>query len=117
MVESLKQGQIWVSDQRPGSPVLAGKVRPVVVVQDDHVNLANPQTVIVVPLTSQIEPGKAYLRPVIQARDKLLLDSQVMVDQVCAVDRRKLRVGPLASLAPEEWTRVRLALVMVLGLV
>ena len=117
MVGEVKQGEIWVSDQRPGSPALAGKIRPVLIVQDDHLSGRGLTTVLIAPMTTKINRGWPDLRPVISAGEMLKMDSQVMVDQVTTVEREKLLRGPLKKITAEEWMRVRLALAAVFGLV
>ena len=116
MVGRLKQGEIWVSDLRPGGPVLDGKLRPVVIVQADRVS-SGLATVLVAPLTSQKLSIKGRIRPLVKAGGKLKQDSRVMVDQIRPVPLNRFGGGSFHRLSPEEWDQVKSAIVAVFGLV
>ncbi len=100
----VSQGDVvWASLLAPtGSG--PGLRRPVVIVQGDAFNASRLQTVVVVPLTSNLRwaaaPGNVVLRA---SRTGLPKDSVANVSQVVALDRSILaeRVGrlPAAELA------------------
>jgi mRNA interferase MazF len=52
----------------------------------------------------------------VSARDRLLKDSQVVVDQPRALDRARLGDGPLTTLTDAEMTAVEKSLKAVLGM-
>ena len=74
-----------------------GKKRPVVVVQTDLLNEVHPSTVVC-PVTSQVKPGIAILR-VRVTKGGLDKPSDILVDQVRAIDNRRLlkRLGRLTQ--------------------
>jgi mRNA interferase MazF len=74
-----------------------GKKRPVVVVQTELLNGVHPST-IVCPMTSQLIPGIAILR-VRVASGGLDKPSDILVDQVRAIDNRRLiqKIGRLTK--------------------
>ena len=61
----------------------------------------HPST-IVMPLTTQLIGSAEPLRLRVRARDRLAKDSDVLIDQIRAIDNRRLVEGPLASLSEEE---------------
>ena len=54
------------------------------------------------------EPGK--LRPVLVAQSRLEADSDILIDQVRAINNRRLIDGPLLTCTPEMMARVYAAL-------
>lgn len=73
-------------------------------------------TIIVLPLTTQIENAERRLRPLLMPRDELLFESQVLVDQPRSLDRAKFGKGPLTRLTESEMKEVEHSLSLILGL-
>jgi len=95
----MKQGEIWLADLNPPSGTEPGKIRPVVIVQSNLLNGFHPSTIIC-PITTQVEPDTEILRIHLNdAINKLGKKSDVIVDQVRAIDNRRLlrRKGILSS--------------------
>jgi len=90
-------GHLYVADLNPRFGTEPGKVRPVVVVQTDALNRSHPSTIIC-PLTTKVA-GFANLLRVALPKGVSGLDrpSDILVDQVKAIDNRRLRrvLGPL----------------------
>ena len=116
MAGSIKRGQIWVANLNPRRGSEIGKVRPVLIVQGDWLSEAQSRTLVVLPLTTSVQPKVEPLRVTIAARDGLLTDSQVIVEQPRTLDRRQLGDGPLAELSTDEMARVEESLLAVLGI-
>lgn len=112
----MKRGEIWVGNLNPNRGAEIGKVRPVLVIQEDHLTQAGLPTVVVLPLTTQVRPNLQHLRVLIRARDRLQQDCQVMVDQPRTLDRTRFGEGPLTVLTPAELAQVNQALHVLLGL-
>jgi len=69
----------------------SGKVRPVIVVQTNFLNEHHPSTIIC-PLTTKVRPGATLLRIHLSAGTAgLSQDSDIMMDQVRAIDNRRLK--------------------------
>ncbi len=99
----MRQFDIWLADLNPPRGTEPGKVRPVVVVQTDLLNGLHPST-LVCPVTSQCIPDVEILRLHLDtAWSGLDLPSDVMVDQIRAVDNRRMieRVGRLPEHATD----------------
>lgn len=91
----IKQFDIWLADLNPARGTEPGKTRPVVIVQIDLLNNEHPST-IVCPVTTNVQPEAELLRVHLKKGqlDKL---SDVLVDQIRAIDNRRLlkRIGQL----------------------
>ncbi len=86
----IRQFDIWMADLNPRMGTEPGKVRPVVVVQSDLLNGGHPSTVIC-PITTQVQPDAEILRiHIVRPRLGLKEDSDIMIDQVRAIDNRRL---------------------------
>lgn len=86
----IRQFQIWIADLNPRMGTEAGKVRPVIVVQTDLLNKEHPST-LVCPITTKIKPASEILRIHMKGTHfGLKEDSDIMIDQVRAVDNKRL---------------------------
>lgn len=112
----MKRGEIWVGNLNPNRGAEIGKVRPVLIVQEDRLIDAGLPTVVVLPLTTRTRLSLQHLRVLIRARDRLQQDCQVMVDQPRTLDRNRLGEGPLTRLTSDELAQVDQALQVLLGL-
>jgi mRNA interferase MazF len=86
----MKQFEIWIADLNPRMGTEAGKVRPVVIVQTNLLNNVHPST-LVCPVTTDVIPQSAILRVHLRkAKSGLRQDSDIMIDQLRAIDNRRL---------------------------
>lgn len=95
----LEKFGIYLADLNPGTGTEPGKIRPVVVVQTDLLNSIHSSTVIC-PLTSQVTRGAEPLRVYVSSKESLLgKDSDILVDQIRAIDNRRFikKIGSLGS--------------------
>jgi mRNA interferase MazF len=115
-VALVRRGEIWTANLNPNKGSETGKIRPVLILQDDVLTTAGLPTILIVPMTTQFRPGTAALRVAISARDRLRADCYAMVEQVRAVDRGRIGEGPLAVLTPDEIARVEKSLRAALGM-
>lgn len=113
----MRRGEIWIARLNPNQGAEAGKLRPVIILQDDAMLTSELHTVIVIPLTTQFRPAFEPLRIRIAARDRLLKDSCAMVEQPRALDRSRFGDGPLTTLTHEEMAAVEKSLKAVLGMI
>lgn len=87
----MKKYEIWLADLNPQMGTESGKVRPVIVVQTNFLNEHHPSTIIC-PLTTKVRPGATLLRIHLSAGTAgLSQDSDIMMDQVRAIDNRRLK--------------------------
>ena len=91
-------GEVWLANLNPGRGTEAGKMRPVLIVQGQALLDAGHPSTLVVPLTTKLMNDAAPLRLRVPARERLDQDSDLLVDQLRAIDNRRLSTGPLARL-------------------
>ena len=112
----MRRGQVWVANLNPGRGREIGKIRPVLVLQADELTGIGSPMVVVLPMTTQVYPGYKRWRITVPARDRLLKDCQVVVDQPRALDRERCGEGPLTTLTKEELQSVERAFLGICGL-
>ena len=111
-----KRGEIWLADLNPRRGTEPGKTRPVLIVQAQALLDAEHPSTLVVPLTTQLIEAVEPLRVRIRAAGPLKKDSDALIDQVRAIDNRRLVQGPLSRLAPPQVDVIARALLEVLEL-
>ena len=92
----IKQFDIWIADLEPRRGTETGKIRPVLIVQTNLL-IDHPST-IVCPITTNVIPESEILRVhLTKGIANLKSDSDIMIDQVRAIDNRQLtsKVGEL----------------------
>jgi mRNA interferase MazF len=116
VVALMRRGEVWTANLNPNKGAEIGKVRPVVVIQDDHLTQAGLPTILVLPLTTQFRPALAPLRIKLDPRDRLVMGCYVMLEHPRALDRSRFGEGPLAILTAEEMAAVEKSLRAVMGM-
>ncbi len=111
-----RRGEVWLANLNPGKGTEPGTVRPVLLVQNQALLDAEHPSTLVVPLTTNRVGGAEPLRLRVAARDRLDRESELLVDQLRAIDNRRLIDGPLARLDAGELRQVDAAVAEVLGL-
>ena len=111
-----KRGEIWLVDLNPGRGTGPGKTRPVLIVQAQALLDAEHPSTLVVPLTTRLVEAAEPLRVRIQASGGLKNESDALIDQVRAIDNRRLVQGPLSRLQPPQIDAVAEALLEVFDL-
>lgn len=105
-----------MANLNPNRGAEIGKTRPVLILQADWLSRSQDHTVIVLPLTSQVRHDAEPLRVMLPARDRLLRDSQIVVEQPRTLDRRRIGDGPLTMLTANELYAVERSLLAVTGM-
>ena len=111
-----RRGEIWLADLNPRLGTEAGKTRPVLIVQAQALLDADHPSTLVVPLTTKLIDDAQPLRLRIPAAGALKKNSDALIDQVRAIDNRRLIRGPLTRLLPIQIEAVGKALLDVLEL-
>ena len=110
------RGEIWVADLSPRRGTEPGKTRPVLIVQAQALLDAGHPSTLVAPLTTSLVENADPLRIRIAATGGLQRDSDALIDQLRAIDNRRLIRGPLARLGPRVMRQVGQALLDVIDL-
>jgi mRNA interferase MazF len=86
----IKKFFVYTADLNPRFGTEPGKIRPVVVVQTDSLNLVHPSTLIC-PLTTKVYPDSDLLRVHLRKGEAgLPSPSDILVDQIRAIDNQRL---------------------------
>jgi mRNA interferase MazF len=90
--------EIWIADLNPRIGIEPGKTRPVLIIQTNLLNKIPHPSTVVSPLTTHIQKESEILRVHIRkGTSNLNRDFDVMIDQVRAIDNRRLikKIGVL----------------------
>jgi mRNA interferase MazF len=112
----IKRGEVWLANLNPRRGTEAGKTRPVLIVQAQALIDAGHPSTLVAPLTTNVVDDAEPLRIRVRAQSSLRRNSDVLIDQIRAIDNRRLVVGPLSRLDEATMARVATALREVLDL-
>jgi mRNA interferase MazF len=111
-----KRGEVWLGKLNRQRGTAPGKTRPVLIVQAQALlDAAHPST-IVIPLTTNLIDDAAPLRIRLKAADKLRQPSDLLIDQIRAIDNRRLIEGPLTRLDQDAMQQVADAILQTLDL-
>lgn len=109
----IRQFDIWLADLNPARGTEPGKTRPVVVVQTDLLNDTHVSTLIC-PVTTQVNKEIKLLRVHLK-KGQLEHISDVLVDQIRAIDNRRL-LKKLGQLTKEQKQTLKTNLRIVLDI-
>jgi mRNA interferase MazF len=88
---NIRKFHIYLADLNPAAGTEPGKVRPVVVLQTDLLNNTHPSTIIC-PLTTKVVAQADILRVHVSHKNSGLdVDSDILVDQIRAIDNRRFK--------------------------
>jgi mRNA interferase MazF len=110
------RGEVWLANLDPGHGTEPGKTRPVLIVQAQALLSAGHPSTLVVPLTTKLVDDAEPLRVRVTATARLRRDSDLLMDQLRAIDNRRLIKAPMARLSRAVMTRVNEALREILDL-
>lgn len=111
-----RRGEVWLADLNPRRGTEPGKTRPVLVVQAQALLDAGHPSTLVVPLSTRLEDDAVPLRIRVPAGGKLRKESDLLIDQLRAIDNHRLVEGPLTRLPPAQLQKVDQALSEILDL-
>lgn len=103
-------GEVWLANLNPGKGTEPSKIRPVLIVQGQALLDAQHPSTLVVPLTTQLIDDAEPLRIRITAQGRLTANSDLLLDQLRAIDNRRLLDGPLLRCDGEMMVRVYAAI-------
>jgi mRNA interferase MazF len=112
----LNRGEVWLADLNPKRGTEPGKTRPVLIVQAQALLDAQHPSTLIVPLTTVLVEGAEPLRIRVPAVGRLRRTSDLLIDQLRAIDNHRLIEGPLTKLSATLMKRIHEAVVEVLNL-
>ena len=116
MTQKLEHGAVWLADLNPQRGTEPGKTRPVLIIQSQALLDAGHPSTLIIPLTTRLIEDAEPLRLRLSARDRLDRDSDLLIDQIRAIDNQRLVTGPLTLLGAEEISRIYSAILEVMGI-
>ena len=116
MTRKLEHGAVWLADLNPRQGTEPGKTRPVLIIQNQALLDAGHPSTLVIPLTTRLIEDAEPLRLRVNGRERLERDSDLLIDQIRAIDNQRLVTGPLALLNAEEMSRIYRAILEVMGI-
>jgi mRNA interferase MazF len=111
-----KHGEIWLANLNPGKGTEPGKIRPVLIFQNQALLDAEHPSTLVIPLTTNLVEDAEPLRIRISADGNLNKDSDLLMDQLRAIDNKRLIEGPLLLLDETAMSLIYSAVVEVIGM-
>lgn len=111
------RGEVWLADLDPRRGTEPGKTRPVLIIQSQALLDADHPSTIIIPLTTNVVADAEPLRIPVPASGGLRHDSDLLIDQLRAIDNRRLTQGPIARLPNPSMAKVADAIREILDLV
>jgi len=116
MTLRIKTGEIWLANLNPGKGTEPGKTRPVLILQDQALLDVDHPSTLIIPLTTNLIDDAYPLRVRVNAQHDLKENSDLLVDQMRAIDNQRLKQGPLTLLAQNQLQHIYTAVKEVLGM-
>lgn len=86
----VSKGEIWLANLNPSKKSNEmGKVRPVLVYQNDELNHSDYPTTIIIPLTTHLIDDAEPIRIRINKKEKLKEDSDLVITHIRAIDNNR----------------------------
>lgn len=116
MTLKIKTGEIWLANLNPGKGTEPGKTRPVLILQDQALlDICHPST-LVIPLTTNLIEMAYPLRIRVNSQHDLKNDSDLLIDQIRAIDNERLKQGPLTTLPQTQLEKIYSAVSEIMGM-
>lgn len=103
----VSKGEIWLVNLNPVKKNNEmGKIRPVVVYQNDELNHSEYPTTIIIPLSTYLIDDAEPIRYRVKKRDKLKEDSDIVITQIRAIDNDRF-IEQLGYLTTDELMKIK----------
>jgi mRNA interferase MazF len=112
----LRRGEIWLADLNPPKGTEPGKIRPVLIMQSQALLNAGHPSTLIVPLTTKLVEDAEPLRIRIPAAGRLPRPSDLLMDQMRAIDNGRLVKGPLLRLSNAQMKQIGNAFLEIIGI-
>jgi len=97
-----KKGEIYLAKLNPKKGNEVGKIRPVLIYQTNLLNNCKHPTTIILPISTILIDDTYPLRYRISKRDNLEKDSDILCDQIRALDNQRIIPNLLTTLSNKE---------------
>ena len=97
-----KKGEIYLAKLNPKKGNEVGKIRPVLIYQTNLLNNCEQPTTIILPISTILIDDAYPLRYRISKKDNLEKDSDILCDQIRALDNQRIIPNLLTTLTYKE---------------
>ena len=111
-----QKGEIYLAKLNPRKGNEVGKIRPILIYQTDILNECGHPTTIVLPISTVLIDDAYPLRYRVTQRDKLEKTSDVLCDQIRALDNQRIIKNLLTKLTYKEMLEIDNQVKIVLGI-
>lgn len=111
-----ERGSIYLAKLYPSKGAEPDKTRQVLVLQDNALNEIGHEIVIVLPLTTNLIDDAFPLRMRISKRDLLEQESDILCDQIRAIDTKRIIPNKLTSINNNELLEIEQIVQLILGM-
>ena len=101
-----KKGEVYLAKLNPKKGNEVGKIRPVLIYQTNILNKCKHPTTIILPISTFLIDDAYPLRYRITKRDRLKKTSDVLCDQIRALDNQRILEGLLTKLSYKEMLEI-----------
>jgi mRNA interferase MazF len=116
VTHKLKAGEVWLANLDPTRGTEPGKTRPVLIFQNQTLlDIEHPSTLII-PLTTNLIENAEPLRFRIPAQDKMEKKSDLLIDQIRAIDNKRFVSGPLMCCDQQTLQKIYTLVQQVMGM-
>jgi len=116
MSRKFRYGAVWLANLNPGRGTEPGKIRPGLIIQNQALLDAQHPSTLIIPLATKLVEDAEPLRIRIKAREGVERDSDLLIDQIRAIDNKRLIQGPLLQLDDDFMQLVCKAVCEVMGM-
>ena len=117
MTRKPEHGSVWLADLQKKQGSEPGEIRPVLILQNQALLDADHPSTLIIPLTTNLVEDAEPLRLRIHASGDLDRDSDLMIDQIRAIENRRLIKGPLLHMEKDFLQKVYEAVREVMGII
>ena len=116
MIRKINHGEVWLANLNSSRGTEPGKTRPVLILQNQALlDVAHPSTLII-PLTTRLMDDAYPLRVRVSAQSELQQASDLLIDQIRAIDNKRLIQGPLVLIEKTLLQQIYQAVSEVMGM-
>jgi len=101
-----QKGEIYLAKLNPKKGNEVGKIRPVLIYQTNVLNECEHPTTIILPISTVLIDDTYPLRYRVTSRDKLEKTSDVLCDQIRALDNQRILDDLLTKLTYKEMLKI-----------
>ncbi len=101
-----KKGEIYLARLNPRKGNEVGKIRPILIFQTNMLNDIEHPTTIIIPLSTHLIDEAYPLRYRVSKREDLKQDSDLLCDQIRAIDNQRIISNRLSKLSFKELLEV-----------